>query len=350
LTQPITIALDAMGGDKAPGIVFKGVDIARKRHPDVHFLLYGDERLLAPILKRFPKLADRCEIRHAPQVIAAEDKPSQALRRGKESSMRLAINAVRAGEAGGVVSAGNTGALLAMSKFVLKTVEGIDRPAMAGVVPTGRGESVILDLGANIECTADNLVQFAIMGTEFARSVLGVRRPKVGLVNVGTEEMKGHEDVKLAAQILRESTDLPLAFEGFVEGNDIGLGTVDVFVTDGFTGNIALKTAEGTAKFYSEMLRKAFRRSALSRVGYLLARPALQAIRKKVDPRNYNGALFVGLNGVVVKSHGGTDAIGFANAVGVAADLIRGRFNDQIVADLQTISNQGEQSSEAAVS
>ena len=339
-----------MGGDKAPGIVFKGVDIARKRHPDVHFLLYGDERLLAPILKRFPKLADRCEIRHAPQVIAAEDKPSQALRRGKESSMRLAINAVRAGEAGGVVSAGNTGALLAMSKFVLKTVEGIDRPAMAGVVPTGRGESVILDLGANIECTADNLVQFAIMGTEFARSVLGVRRPKVGLVNVGTEEMKGHEDVKLAAQILRESTDLPLAFEGFVEGNDIGLGTVDVFVTDGFTGNIALKTAEGTAKFYSEMLRKAFRRSALSRVGYLLARPALQAIRKKVDPRNYNGALFVGLNGVVVKSHGGTDAIGFANAVGVAADLIRGRFNDQIVADLQTISNQGEQSSEAAVS
>ncbi|MCX8231449.1 MAG: phosphate acyltransferase PlsX [Alphaproteobacteria bacterium] len=350
MTQPITIALDAMGGDKAPGIVFKGVDIARKRHPDVHFLLYGDERLLAPILKRFPKLADRCEIRHAPQVIAAEDKPSQALRRGKESSMRLAINAVRAGEAGGVVSAGNTGALLAMSKFVLKTVEGIDRPAMAGVVPTGRGESVILDLGANIECTADNLVQFAIMGTEFARSVLGVRRPKVGLVNVGTEEMKGHEDVKLAAQILRESTDLPLTFEGFVEGDDIGLGTVDVFVTDGFTGNIALKTAEGTAKFYSEMLRKAFRRSVLSRVGYLLARPALQAIRKKVDPRNYNGALFVGLNGVVVKSHGGTDAIGFANAVGVAADLIRGRFNDQIVADLQTISNQGEQSSEAAVS
>ena len=350
MTQPITIALDAMGGDKAPGIVFKGVDIARKRHPDVHFLLYGDERLLAPILKRFPKLADRCEIRHAPQVIAAEDKPSQALRRGKESSMRLAINAVRAGEAGGVVSAGNTGALLAMSKFVLKTVEGIDRPAMAGVVPTGRGESVILDLGANIECTADNLVQFAIMGTEFARSVLGVRRPKVGLVNVGTEEMKGHEDVKLAAQILRESTDLPLAFEGFVEGDDIGLGTVDVFVTDGFTGNIALKTAEGTAKFYSEMLRKGFRRSLLARVGYLLVRPALQAIRKKVDPRNYNGALFVGLNGVVVKSHGGTDAIGFANAVGVAADLIRGRFNDQIVADLQTISNQGEQSSEAAVS
>jgi glycerol-3-phosphate acyltransferase PlsX len=290
------------------------------------------------------------EICHAPQVIAAEDKPSQALRRGKESSMRLAINAVRDGNAAGVVSAGNTGALLAMSKFVLKTVDGIDRPAMAGVVPTRRGESVILDLGANIECTADNLVQFAIMGAEFARSVLGVRRPMVGLVNVGTEELKGHGELKVAAQVLRDSTELPLAFEGFVEGDDIGQGTVDVFVTDGFAGNIALKTAEGTAKFYSEMLRAAFRRSVLSRIGYLLARPALQAIRKKVDPRTYNGALFVGLNGVVVKSHGGTDAIGFANALGVAADLIRGRFNEQIVADLQSISDQSEQSSEAAVS
>ncbi|MDA0366843.1 MAG: phosphate acyltransferase PlsX [Proteobacteria bacterium] len=350
MTQPITIALDAMGGDKAPGIVLKGADIARKRHPDVKFLLFGDERRVGPILKRFPKLAGRCEIRHAPQVITAEDKPSQALRRGKESSMRLAINAVRDGECGGVVSAGNTGALLAMSKFVLKTVAGIDRPAMAGVVPTTRGESVILDLGANIECTADNLVQFAIMGAEFARSVLGVRQPMVGLLNVGTEELKGHEDLKLAAQILRESTSLPLAFEGFVEGDDIGQGTVDVVVTDGFTGNIALKTAEGTAKFYSEMLRTAFRRSILSRVGYVLARPALRAIRKRVDPRTYNGALFVGLNGVVVKSHGGTDAIGFANAIGVAADLIRGRFNEQIVRDLQTISSQGSPGTEAAVS
>ncbi|MEQ8249218.1 MAG: phosphate acyltransferase PlsX [Alphaproteobacteria bacterium] len=350
MTQPITIALDAMGGDKAPGIVLKGADIARKRHPDANFLLFGDERRLGPILKRFPKLTGRCEIRHAPQVIAAEDKPSQALRRGKESSMRLAINAVRDGTAGGVVSAGNTGALLAMSKFVLKTVEGIDRPAMAGVVPTMRGESVILDLGANIECNADNLVQFAIMGAEFARSVLGVTRPMVGLMNVGTEELKGHEDVKLAAQILRDSVDLPLAFEGFVEGDDVGLGTVDVFVTDGFTGNIALKTAEGTAKFYSEMLRTAFRRSVLSRVGYLMARPALRAIRKKVDPRTYNGALFVGLNGVVVKSHGGTDAIGFANAIGVAADLIRGHFNEQIVRDLQAISSQGAPGTEAAVS
>jgi glycerol-3-phosphate acyltransferase PlsX len=350
LTQPITIALDAMGGDKAPGIVVKGIDIARKRHPDVNFLLFGDERRIAPILKRFPKIGDRCQIRHAPQVISAEDKPSHALRRGKDSSMRLAIDAVRDGEAGGVVSAGNTGALMAMAKVVLKTVEGIDRPAMAGVLPTCRGESVILDLGANVECTAENLVQFSIMGAEFARSVLGVRRPMVGLINVGTEELKGHDDVKLAAQILRESEGLPLSFEGFVEGDDIGQGTVDVFVTDGFSGNILLKSIEGTAKFYSDMLRTAFRRSVMSRFGYLLARPALQAIRKKVDPRTYNGALFVGLNGVVVKSHGGTDAIGFANAIGVAADLIRGRFNEQIVSDLQTLSSQAAPSSEAAVS
>ncbi len=339
-----------MGGDKAPGIVVKGIDIARKRHPHARFLLFGDERRLGPIVKRFPKIADRVEIRHAPQVIGSEDKPSQALRRGKDSSMRLAIDAVRGGDAAGVVSAGNTGALMAMAKVVLKTVEGIDRPAMAGVVPTKRGESVILDLGANVECTSENLVQFAIMGAEFARSVLGVRKPMVGLMNVGVEELKGHEDVKLAAQVLRESTDLPLAFEGFVEGDDVGQGTVDVFVTDGFSGNILLKTAEGTAKLYSEMLRSAFRRSVLSRIGYLLARPALQTIRKKVDPRTYNGALFVGLNGVVVKSHGGTDAIGFANAIGVAADLIRGRFNEQIVRDLQTLSNQSAPRTEAAVS
>jgi len=339
-----------MGGDKAPGIVVKGIDIARKRHPDVRFLLFGDERRVSPIVKRFPKIGDRVEVRHAPQVIGSEDKPSQALRRGKDSSMRLAIDAVRGGEAAGVVSAGNTGALMAMAKVVLKTVEGIDRPAMAGVVPTKRGESVILDLGANVECTSENLVQFAIMGAEFARSVLGVRKPMVGLMNVGVEELKGHEDVKEAAQILRDSTDLPLAFEGFVEGDDVGQGTVDVFVTDGFSGNILLKTAEGTAKLYSEMLRSAFRRSVLSRVGYLLARPALQTIRKKVDPRTYNGALFVGLNGVVVKSHGGTDAIGFANAIGVSADLIRGRFNEQIVRDLQTLSSQNAPSTEAAVS
>lgn len=247
--------------------------------------------------------------------------------------MRLAIDAVRDGDAAGVISAGNTGALMAMAKFVLKTVPGIDRPAIAGFFPSMRGESVMLDLGANVDCTTENLVQFGVMGAAFARTVLGIQRPKVGLLNVGTEELKGHETVKAAAEILRE-IELPFEFSGFVEGSDFGPGTVDVFVTDGFTGNIALKTAEGTAKFYAWNLRAAFRRSLMSRLGYLLARPALLALRERLDPRSYNGALFVGLNGVVIKSHGGTDARGFASAIGVAVDMAHGKFNETLIEDL----------------
>jgi glycerol-3-phosphate acyltransferase PlsX len=322
-----------MGGDKAPGAIIKGIDIARKRYPNVHYLLFGDERRIGPILKRFSKLGGICEIRHTEELIGSEDKPSHALRRGKNSSMRLAIDAVRDGDAAGVISAGNTGALMAMAKFVLKTVPGIDRPAIAGFFPSMRGESVMLDLGANVDCTTENLVQFGVMGAAFARTVLGIQRPKVGLLNVGTEELKGHETVKAAAEILRE-IELPFEFSGFVEGSDFGPGTVDVFVTDGFTGNIALKTAEGTAKFYAWNLRAAFRRSLMSRLGYLLARPALLALRERLDPRSYNGALFVGLNGVVIKSHGGTDARGFASAIGVAVDMAHGKFNETLIEDL----------------
>ena len=320
MSDSVTIALDAMGGDHAPGMVVKGANIARQRFPKAHFLFFGDEARIRPLLEKKPKLNKVSAIRHADHAIKSEDKPSAALRSGRGSSMRLACDAVRDGEAAGVVSAGNTGALMAIAKFVLKTLPGIDRPAIAGYFPTLRGESVMLDLGANVECDANNLVEFAVMGNVFARTVLGVIHPTVGLLNVGSEELKGHEALREAAAILR-GTSMPGRFHGFVEGDDIAKGTVDVIVTDGFTGNIALKTIEGTAKLYSEFLRGTFRISLLSRLGYLMARPALNGLRIRLDPRRYNGAIFLGLNGIAVKSHGGTDALGFANAIAVAIDM-----------------------------
>jgi glycerol-3-phosphate acyltransferase PlsX len=334
VSRPLTIALDAMGGDHAPQMVIQGANIARKRFPECHYVLFGDEARLAPLVAKLPALKPLCEIRHTPDFVANEDKPSAALRSGRRSSMRLAIDAVDAGEADAVVSAGNTGALMAMSKVVLRTLTGIDRPAIASYFPTRLGESVMLDLGANVECDADNLVQFAVMGEVFARTVLGVSQPSIGLLNVGSEEQKGHEELRTAAAMLR-NTDLPIRFHGFVEGDDITAGTVDVVVTDGFSGNIALKTAEGTAKLYSEFLRGAFRSSFVARIGYLFARHALNKVRKRTDPRRYNGALFLGLNGIVVKSHGGTDALGFANAIGVAIDMASNDFNSKIRAELE---------------
>jgi len=320
VTETVAIALDAMGGDNAPGMVIKGAHLARKRFPRIRFHIFGDEARMRPLLAKYPKLNHASTVHHTDQVVKADDKPSVALRAGRGSSMRLACDAVRDGLATGVVSAGNTGALMAIAKFVLKTLPGIDRPAIASFFPTIRGESVMLDLGANVECDADNLVQFAVMGNVFARTVLGVLRPTMGLLNVGSEEMKGHEALREASALLR-ATNLPGEFLGFVEGDDIAKGTVDVVVTDGFTGNIALKSIEGTAKLYSEFLRQTFRSSILAKVGYLLARPALNGLRSRVDPRRYNGAILVGLNGIVVKSHGGTDAFGFANAIGVAMDM-----------------------------
>lgn len=327
------IALDVMGGDHAPAMAIDGAALALERLPHTRFLLFGDQARLDPLVARHPKLRAHAEVRHAAQVIGAGDKPSQALRRSAQSSMRLAIEAVRDGDAAGAVSAGNTGALLALGMFVLKTQPGIDRPAMVSYFPTSRGESAMLDLGANVQCDSRNLVQFAILGAGFARSVLGVERPLVGLLNIGAEELKGNDAVREAAQILRESK-FGFDFHGFVEGDDIGAGTVDVVVTDGFTGNVALKVTEGTAKLIASFLSQAFRRSIFSKLGYLLAKPALEALRAKLDPRQYNGALFVGLNGVLVKSHGGTDAQGFASAITVAADMIKGDFNERIHADL----------------
>lgn len=337
MSASLAISLDAMGGDNAPEMVVRGADIARRRFPQCRFLFFGDEAKVRPLLDSLPELKKVSTLRHTVSVVTMDDKPSQALRSGRGSSMRLSIDAVHNGEAAAVVSAGNTGALMAMAKFVLKTMPGIDRPAIASFFPTLRSESVMLDLGANVQCDADNLVQFAVMGNVFARTVLGVREPTVGLLNVGSEELKGHDAVKVAHGILRQATGLPGKFIGFVEGDDITRGTVDVIVTDGFTGNVALKSIEGAVKLYSHFLRQTFKSSWMAGLGYLLARPAMNALRARVDPRRYNGAIFMGLNGVCVKSHGGTDAFGFANAIGVAVDMLTNGTIEKMRQDFATM-------------
>ncbi|MBN8904141.1 MAG: phosphate acyltransferase PlsX, partial [Rhodospirillales bacterium] len=276
-----------------------------------------------------------CTVRHAPDVISGDMKPTAALRL-RNASMRLAIDAVAGGEASGVVSAGNTGALLALAKIVIKSLPGIDRPAMAAIAPSRRGDVVMLDLGANVQCDVRNLVQFAVMGDVFARTVLGLTAPSIGLLNVGSEELKGDDTVREAAEVLRASHIAP-QFHGFVEGHDIAAGTTDVVVTDGFTGNVALKTGEGALKLIGDLLRQVFNRNWASRLAYLLAKPGLDRLREWLDPRRYNGAVMVGLNGVVVKSHGGTDAHGFAHAIDVAMDMVVHRFNDRIREDLGRI-------------
>lgn len=328
-----------MGGDNAPDMVVEGVRLAHVRFPNVHFLLWGDETRLAPLVARHPELNGVVTLRHAEDSISGDTKPSQVLRNGRKSSMWQAINAVAKGEADGVVSAGNTGALMAASKFLLRTLPGIDRPAIAGFFPTVRGDLVMLDLGANVDCNANNLVEFAVMGEVFARIVLGIEQPTIGILNVGSEDVKGNDAVRTAFNALRE-THLPIRFHGFVEGTDIGLGTVDIVVTDGFTGNITLKTIEGTAKLFATYLKESFLHSWLARVGYLFARSALNRLKLRMDPRRYNGAMFLGLNGIVIKSHGGTDSLGFANAIGVAVDLCANGFNDRIKADFARISGE----------
>ncbi|MGF1592950.1 MAG: phosphate acyltransferase PlsX [Kiloniellaceae bacterium] len=336
MAKALTIALDAMGGDAAPKMVVRGASIALERFPEIRFLMFGRESEVAPLLNARKKLRDATTLRHTDEVVSSDAKPSVALRGGRQSSMRLAIDAVRDSEADCIVSAGNTGALMGMAKFVLKTLPGISRPAIASFFPTLRGETVMLDLGANVQCDARNLVEFAVMGNAFARSVLGVMEPTYALLNVGSEELKGHESLQEASAVLRAS-NLPGNFLGFVEGDDIAKGTADVIVTDGFTGNVALKTAEGTAKLINEYLRNTFRSSLLAGLGYLLARPAMKKLRERVDPRGYNGAMLLGLNGIAVKSHGGTDALGFANAIGVAVDMHRHGIIEKIRSDLSLL-------------
>jgi len=328
LTEPFTLAVDAMGGDRAPDIIVEGLDLAAERHPAARFLLAGDEARLAPLLRRYKRAAAACTVRHSAEVIGNDTKPAAALRM-RGASMRVAIEAVAAREASGVVSAGNTGALLTLAKIVMKTLPGIDRPAMAAIGPSARGDVVLLDLGANMVCDARNLVEFAVMGDVFARTVLGLTAPSIGLLNVGSEELKGDESLRQAADVLRASHIGP-QFYGFVEGHDIAAGTTDVIVTDGFTGNVALKTGEGMLRLMGALLKQVYTSSLIAKIGYLLARPGLERLREWLDPRRYNGAVMLGLNGVLVKSHGGTDALGFAHAVDVAMDMVVHRFNERI--------------------
>ncbi len=317
-----------MGGDHAPLIVVDGIALAAERHPGARFLLIGDQAQLGPLLATRPRVAACCTVLHAASAIPSDMKPTAALRQ-RDSSMRLAIDAVASGQASGVVSAGNTGALMAMAKIVIKTLPGISRPAMAAIAPSSRGDVVMLDLGANVQCDARNLVEFAVMGDVFARTVLGLPAPTIGLMNVGSEELKGDERVREAADMLRLSHIAP-QFHGFVEGHDIAAGTTDVIVMDGFTGNVALKTAEGALKLAGDLMKQIFAGSLGGKLAYLLARPGLDRMREWLDPRRYNGAVMLGLNGVVVKSHGGTDATGFAHALDVAMDMVVHGFNAKI--------------------
>lgn len=332
----VRISLDVMGGDFGPDVVIPGAAIALERHPDIEFLLFGAEAQLSPLLDRFPKLKARSAIHDSEVSIAMDEKPSQALRRGRYvSSMWRAIEAVKTAQADVAVSAGNTGALMAMSKFCLRTMANIERPAIAAIWPTAKGESVVLDVGASIGADSQQLIDFAIMGSAMARALFEVNRPTVGLLNVGVEEVKGQEEVREAGRLLREAQLETLDYQGFVEGDDLGKGTVDVVVTEGYSGNIALKTAEGTARQIASYLRAAMSRTWLSRLGYVLAKGAFDMLREKLDPRKVNGGVFLGLNGVVIKSHGGTDAEGFAAAIDVGYDMVRNGLNQKIENDLK---------------
>ena len=299
----------------------------------------GDEAQIKSALENHPNLRAASEILHAPEVISGEDKPSQAMRRSKNTSMGMAVNAVKTGDAGAAVSGGNTGALMAISKLALRTMPGIDRPALAGLLPTlGENDLVMLDLGANTECDSRNLVQFAIMGAAYSRIVTGLESPRVRLLNIGTEEIKGTDKLKEAAARLKEAAgELALSFDGFTEADKICRGDVDVVVADGFTGNIALKAVEGTARFVADLLRRAFSSSLRSKFGFLVSRPATELLRGHLDPNNHNGGVFLGLNGVVVKSHGSASALGVANAVAVTARLLENNITDRIAADLAQV-------------
>ncbi|MES2119693.1 MAG: phosphate acyltransferase PlsX [Pseudomonadota bacterium] len=329
------IAIDAMGGDTGPVAMIAGASRALREDSSLRFAFYGDEAVLAQEVARHRNLKDKAEIVHSPEAIASSEKPSQAIRRARTTSMGMAINAVKEQKADAAVSGGNTGAMMAMSKLALRTMPGIDRPALAALLPTlGETDVIMLDLGANTECDAQNLVQFAVMGSAYARTVLGLAQPRVKLLNIGTEELKGTDELKDAAALLREADYLPFRFAGFTEGDQLSRGEVDVVVTDGFSGNIALKTAEGTARFVTDLLRRAFTSSFRSKAGFALSRPALNLLQVQLDPNNHNGAVFLGLNGLVVKSHGSANAKGVANAIQVAASMVRNDITRKIGDDL----------------
>lgn len=337
------IAIDAMGGDEGLAVMLAGAAIACRQWPGLTFDLVGDEAAIMAALDNLPDLRAASDIIHAPETIDGGEKAGQAIRRAKTTSMGLAIDAVKQGRAGAAVSAGNTGALMAMAKLALRTMPGIDRPALAALLPSlGEKDFVMLDLGANTECDARNLVEFAIMGAAYSRIALGIPRPRVSLLNIGTEDQKGTDEIRDSAAILRESTHLPMSFEGFIEGDKIARGLTDVVVCDGFSGNISLKTLEGTARFVTDLLRRAFTSSLRSKFGFLISRPATELMRHHLDPDNHNGAVFLGLNGVVIKSHGSASPKGVANAVGVAAKLVDANITQRITDDLAFIKASGQ--------
>ena len=334
------IAIDAMGGDTGPAVMLAGAARAHARRDDLCFLVFGDKALVRAELDKHGRLKDAVEIVHCDDVIAGTEKPSQAIRRAKTTSMGQAIAAVKSGQAQAALSAGNTGAMMAMSKLALRTMPGIDRPALAALLPTlGKNDLVMLDLGANTEADTQNLVQWAVMGAAYSRVALDLDRPRVQLLNIGTEELKGTDTLKEAAAILRDADYLGLRFDGFIEGDKISRGDVDVVVTDGFSGNIALKTAEGTARFVADLLRRAFTSSVRSKIGFLISRPATELLKHHLDPNNHNGAIFLGLNGIVVKSHGNANEKGVANAIRVAARLVREDLTRKIKDDLDNIAS-----------
>lgn len=327
-----------MGGDEGLAVMLRGVALARRRWPGLTFDLVGDSAGIEAALENHPNLRANSEVVHAEDTISGDDKPGLAIRRARTTSMGIAIDRVKQGHAGAAVSAGNTGALMAMAKLALRTMPGIDRPALAALLPSlGENDFVMLDLGANTECQARNLVEFAVMGSAYSRIALGIERPRVSLLNIGTEDLKGTDQIRDAAAILRDSNHLPLLFTGFIEGDKISRGETDVVVCDGFTGNIALKTMEGTARFVTDLLRRAFTSSIRSKLGFLISRPATELMRHHLDPNNHNGAVFLGLNGVVVKSHGSATDYGVANAIGVAAKLVAQNITERITEDLAAL-------------
>jgi glycerol-3-phosphate acyltransferase PlsX len=335
-----------MGGDHGPSVVVPGIRDYLKRHggEGVRFLLHGDESLIRPELARCRLAEDVCEVRHTDKVVAMDEKPAQAMRRGKGSSLWNAIEAVKGGEAHAIVSAGNTGALMAISKLQLRmSAHGLERPAIVASWPTMKGGiTAVLDVGANVESDAEQLVEFAIMGEAFVGAVHGVRNPRIGILNVGSEDMKGHEEVREAARVLRGG-GLGLNYHGFVEGDDIAKGTVDVIVTDGFTGNIALKTAEGVARFIAMLMKDALTSGMQAKIGGLIALPALKKMREKIDPNALAGGPLLGLNGIVVKSHGGANAKGFGTAIRTAVELARSDYLAKVGANLARLTTVMEQ-------
>ncbi len=339
MSDPITIAIDAMGGDYGPDSAVPGAALVHKQYPDIHFLIFGDENRIHPVLSRYKSLQEVSQVIHTDKMVRNDEKPSTALRNSKDTSMRMAIEAVKSGEARAIVSSGNTGALMAMAKMILKTVPGIHRPAIASVFPTLKGDTIMLDLGANMLVDAENLVQFAVLGAVFARAHKDTGMPSVGLLNVGTEETKGPDHVRGAASIL-STIDFPGRYYGFVEGDDITKGTVDVVVSDGYAGNIALKAAEGVGQLSNHYFKQVIKSDPLAILGSALAYFALKRFKKKVDPRAYNGGVFLGLNGLCIKSHGGSDALGFSSALRLAVELTRHGYVQQVVDDINHLMSQ----------